>query len=786
MGADLYEREPVVRAVLDRCDALLRDERDGSLLDVMFGRTGSAGDLDDPRWKQPAIYALECALTALWASVGIRPDVVFGHSLGEIAAAHTAGVFDLEDGLRFAAARGALIGALPGAGAMAAVFAPASRVSAALDEHNAASGVAGLCIAADNGAHQVVSGPAAEIDALLERLEAQRCPRRAAEEEPRLPQRDGGARPRGPGRGALEARLLAAVDHLREQPDGPGDGAGRGAGRGLLAAPGARARAVPRLRRDPGVHRSGHRRRDRAARGAGSDGVPRLADFGGRRGRCAGHAVEPAPALRLPARTVGRRRLRRSGRAGLRRGAPGRLRRAVRRGDAPPDLAARLSLPAPAPLDRGPEAAAPERRPPAAGGAARIASRRGRVRDGSVRLGPGVGERPPGVRPGGGAGRDVRHHGGDRAVGRGRPGGGPGGLPAPQPDDLPGGRLGRRVGRRGPEAADRVRRLGAAVVAPLRGVQPRERRRLDPAPGGPDVSGRARAGGRRSRTDGPRRHQGRHGAGRCRVALSQQGQHPGGARPRVSAAPGHLVPNRRSGRRGGAPGLPGRRRSGPASDPARRLLPDRAGRARSGPGRGQVDLHALRLGPAVAGRAAAGTDRLPRPHARRRRRERAEGRRGRLAGSRQGGSPHLLAGRGADRRGGRIHDEARDAGGHAVGVEGAPGSPVRGRVAGGGSRRRGSFRGFPRRCGHGRGPDGDLPGLPGRGGSDGRESGPPCSRTWTGCRGPMSSRRSTGWDGGAGRGRRSSRRRCAASWALRRITGACSPACSGSWSRREY
>ena len=173
MGEDLYEREPVVRAVLDRCDALLRDERDGSLLDVMFGRTGSAGDLDDPRWKQPAIYALECALTALWASVGIRPAVVFGHSLGEIAAAHTAGVFDLEEGLRFAAARGGLIGALPGAGAMAAVFAPASRVSAALDEHNAASGGVGLCIAADNGAHQVVSGPAAEIDAFLERLEAQ-------------------------------------------------------------------------------------------------------------------------------------------------------------------------------------------------------------------------------------------------------------------------------------------------------------------------------------------------------------------------------------------------------------------------------------------------------------------------------------------------------------------------------------------------------------------------------------------------------------------------------------
>ena len=172
MGAALYESEPVVRAVLDRCDEVLGKERGASLLDVMFGRPGAAGDLDDPQWKQPAIYALECALAALWSSLGIRPDVVLGHSLGEIAAAHAAGVYSLEDGLRLAAARGALIGALPGEGAMAAVFAPASRVSEALDEHNATSRGMGLCIAADNGAHQVISGPAAEIAAILERLEA--------------------------------------------------------------------------------------------------------------------------------------------------------------------------------------------------------------------------------------------------------------------------------------------------------------------------------------------------------------------------------------------------------------------------------------------------------------------------------------------------------------------------------------------------------------------------------------------------------------------------------------
>ena len=172
MGAALYASEPVFRAVLDRCDAAIAEDRGASLLDVMFGRPGAAGDLDDPQWKQPAIYALECALTALWASLGVRPDVVIGHSLGEIAAAHTAGVFGLEEGLRFAAARGGLIGALPGEGAMAAVFAPAPRVAEALEEHNATSEGVDLCIAADNGAQQVISGPAVEIEAILQSLEA--------------------------------------------------------------------------------------------------------------------------------------------------------------------------------------------------------------------------------------------------------------------------------------------------------------------------------------------------------------------------------------------------------------------------------------------------------------------------------------------------------------------------------------------------------------------------------------------------------------------------------------
>ena len=172
MGRALYESEPVFRAVLDRCDELLQQDRGASLLEVMFG---SEEELDDPAWTQPCIYAIECALTALWSSIGVRPDVVVGHSLGEIAAAQAAGAFSLEDGLRFAAARGELMGALGTSGAMAAVFATPERVAAAVDELNAATEGAPVSVAADNGMHQVISGPAEKVDSLLERFESEKA-----------------------------------------------------------------------------------------------------------------------------------------------------------------------------------------------------------------------------------------------------------------------------------------------------------------------------------------------------------------------------------------------------------------------------------------------------------------------------------------------------------------------------------------------------------------------------------------------------------------------------------
>ena len=111
---ELYDTEPVARAILDRCEAIVKAERGASLLGVMFGAEDAPGDLTDAAWAQPALYALACAQTALWQGVGVRPSVVLGVGTGELAAAQAAGVFSLEDGLRFAMARGTLMAALPG------------------------------------------------------------------------------------------------------------------------------------------------------------------------------------------------------------------------------------------------------------------------------------------------------------------------------------------------------------------------------------------------------------------------------------------------------------------------------------------------------------------------------------------------------------------------------------------------------------------------------------------------------------------------------------------------
>ena len=113
MGEDLYQTEPVFRAILDHCDELVRQESGGALLEVMFGRAGTEEMRLQPQWANSATYVLEVALTALWESVGIPPGAVLGQGIGEIAAAHIAGVLSLEDGLKLATALTGPDAALP-------------------------------------------------------------------------------------------------------------------------------------------------------------------------------------------------------------------------------------------------------------------------------------------------------------------------------------------------------------------------------------------------------------------------------------------------------------------------------------------------------------------------------------------------------------------------------------------------------------------------------------------------------------------------------------------------
>ena len=170
MGQDLYETEPVVQAVLNRCDEVVMADRGVSLLDVMFARNSE--NLYDTIWAQPAIYAIECAVSALWESLGVRPQAVMGHSVGEYAAAQVAGIYSLEDGLRFMMRRSEILTSLKEAGAMAAIFAPLPEVTAAVESQNQTIGKERLAIAAANGAHQVISGPVDAVHAVSEHFES--------------------------------------------------------------------------------------------------------------------------------------------------------------------------------------------------------------------------------------------------------------------------------------------------------------------------------------------------------------------------------------------------------------------------------------------------------------------------------------------------------------------------------------------------------------------------------------------------------------------------------------
>lgn len=122
MARELSDREPVFREALQQCSAAISPYADWSLIEQLQMSPDSPGyRLDRIDVIQPTLVAIAIGYAALWRSVGIRPDAVVGHSMGEVAAACIAGVLDLDQAMRIICRRSALMGCTSGKGAMALV-----------------------------------------------------------------------------------------------------------------------------------------------------------------------------------------------------------------------------------------------------------------------------------------------------------------------------------------------------------------------------------------------------------------------------------------------------------------------------------------------------------------------------------------------------------------------------------------------------------------------------------------------------------------------------------------
>jgi acyl transferase domain-containing protein/acyl carrier protein len=167
MGRDLLDQEPVFRRAVEQCDALFRATAGWSILDAMLA-DAMTSRMSEAEVAQPANFVLQIGLADLWASWGIVPDAVIGHSAGEVAAAAVAGALTLEDAVHVIFHRSRLQQRATCLGRMLAVGLPPPEAQAALTEHAAL-----VSIAAINSPRSVtLSGQADALEAIARTLES--------------------------------------------------------------------------------------------------------------------------------------------------------------------------------------------------------------------------------------------------------------------------------------------------------------------------------------------------------------------------------------------------------------------------------------------------------------------------------------------------------------------------------------------------------------------------------------------------------------------------------------
>ncbi len=165
MGAELMA-EPAFRLVIERCQRHFAEHVSWSLWDEIVAPE-EFSRLDHTEIAQPALFAVQIALAALWRSWGVEPAGVIGHSLGEIAAAHVAGALSLKESIRIVLERSRLMQSATGQGQMAAVTLSASQASKALEDQAGRLGIAAI-----NGpASTVLSGQSEPLRQMLDKLE---------------------------------------------------------------------------------------------------------------------------------------------------------------------------------------------------------------------------------------------------------------------------------------------------------------------------------------------------------------------------------------------------------------------------------------------------------------------------------------------------------------------------------------------------------------------------------------------------------------------------------------